>query len=156
MRRAALAGALVLAAGCLWMLELKAEPAADARLEPLRFRDIAGWDADDHAAAFRVFRRSCKAIIEADPVLRPAVAPEPNLHAACADALKLPDEVGPAEARLFFESHFEPLHIRPPSGHGFLTGYFEPEFDGALTRSAESSPCLLASRSTRRSRSWAA
>jgi membrane-bound lytic murein transglycosylase A len=40
--------------------------------------------------------------------------------------------------------HFEPLHIQPPSGRGFLTGYFEPEFEGALTRSADFPTPLLA------------
>src|SRR5215218_10809841 len=103
MKRAALAGALVLVAGCVSMLELKAEPGSDARLEPLNFSDIAGWEADDHAAAFRVFRHSCRAIVDADPVLRPAVSPNPNLRAVCTAALELPDRIEPAEARRFFE-----------------------------------------------------
>jgi membrane-bound lytic murein transglycosylase A len=36
------------------------------------------------------------------------------------------------------------LHIRPASGRGFLTGYFEPEYPGSLTRTAEFPVPLLA------------
>jgi membrane-bound lytic murein transglycosylase A len=140
--RRALAGAVLLAG--LSMLELKAEPVGDARLEPVPFANLAGWREDDHAAAFRVFRRSCKAITEADPALRPALAPSQDLRSVCEAALALADDVAPAEARRFFEAHFEPLHIRPPSGQGFLTGYFEPEYAGSLTRTAEFQAPLLA------------
>lgn len=143
MSRAALAGVVLLAGP--WMLELKAEPAAHAaQLEPLRFSDIAGWREDDHAAAFRVFRRSCKAIVGAEAPLRPASVAGPDLRAVCAPALEVSDDLAPDQARRFFETHFEPLHVRPATGKGFLTGYFEPEFPGSLTRTAEFQTPLLA------------
>lgn len=148
MSRAALAGVLLLAGPS--MLELNAEPAAQdsathgARLEPLRFSDIAGWNEDDHAAALRVFRRSCKAIIEAAPPLRSANTPSPDLRTVCEAALGLPDHLAPADGRRFFETHFRPKHIRLATGEGFLTGYFEPEYDGSLTRTAEFQTPLLA------------
>ena len=142
MRPAALAGVLVLAG--LSMLELKAEPVGGARLEPLSFSDMAGWAEDDHSAAFRVFRRSCAAIVNADPALRPALAASPDLRAVCTTALALSDDPPQAEARRFFEARFQPLHVRLPSGDGFLTGYFEPEYDGSLTPTAEFQAPLLA------------
>jgi membrane-bound lytic murein transglycosylase A len=145
MSRAAVAGLLLLAAAYLPMLELNAEPAAgDARLEPLRFGDIAEWDRDDHAAAFRAFRRSCAAILQAEPALRPALQPSSDLRAACTAGLALPEHLESAEARRFFERHFEPLHVRPVTGRGFLTGYFEPEYNGSLEKSAEFQTPLLA------------
>jgi membrane-bound lytic murein transglycosylase A len=49
-----------------------------------------------------------------------------------------------ADARAFFERHFAPHEIVPASGSGFLTGYYEPETDGSLTRSAEFTAPLLA------------
>jgi membrane-bound lytic murein transglycosylase A len=140
--RPALAGVLLLAG--LPMLELKAEPVGGARLEPLSFADMAGWADDDHSAALRVFRRSCAAILNADPALRPALAASPDLTAACEAALGLADEPAPAEARAFFETRFQPLHVRLPSGEGFLTGYFEPEYDGSLTPTEEFAAPLLA------------
>jgi membrane-bound lytic murein transglycosylase A len=140
--RPALAGVLLLAG--LPMLELKADPIGDARLEPLQFGDMAGWVEDDHSAAFRVFRRSCNAVVNADPALRPASPTGPHLRAVCAAALALADTIPPAEARRFFEARFQPLHVRPPSGRGFLTGYFEPEYEGSLTRTPEFPAPLLA------------
>jgi membrane-bound lytic murein transglycosylase A len=140
----ALAGALLLVAG-FSMLELKAEPApGDARLEPVGFDDLAGWSEDDHGAAFAVFRRSCVSIARSDPVLRPASAAGPDLRAACAAALALPNRPASHEARRFFETHFQPVHVRPGSGSGFLTGYFEPEYEGSMTRTAEFQTPLLA------------
>jgi membrane-bound lytic murein transglycosylase A len=140
--RPALAGLLLLAG--LPMLELKAEPIGGARLEPKSFSDLRGWPEDDHAAALRVFRRSCAAIVNADPALRPATPPSQDLRAVCEAALALRDDPTPAEARRFFEKHFAPSHIRPSSGDGFLTGYFEPEYAGSLTRTAEFQAPLLA------------
>jgi membrane-bound lytic murein transglycosylase A len=145
MSRAALAAIVLFVAGGLPMLDLKAEPAADVvRLKPLRFGDLAGWQADDHAAAFRVFRRSCAAIVNGAPVLRPGSVAGPELRAVCEAALALSDPLPAEQARCFFETHFTPTGVRPPSGDGFLTGYFEPEYEGSLTETAEFRTPLLA------------
>ena len=58
-----------------------------------------------------------------------------DLLAVCREALKTPD-LGKAEARLFFETHFQPFAVMPHSGNGFLTGYYEPEFQGSRTPDA--------------------
>ncbi len=94
---------------------------------PLAFADLKGWRQDDHAAAFAVFRRFCTAEMPGD--------------AALAYVCKAADTSGLLEgdaARTFFETHFIPVEIVPKDASGerpgFLTGYYEPEFDGALER----------------------
>lgn len=130
------AGRALVACCLLWTLtmppaESAPAPVDGARLEPVSFGDLAGWDRDDHAEAFRAFLRSCKAV----EALRPAQAPHPDLLAVCREALRagaLPD----AAARGFFETYFRPVAVVPHTGSGFLTGYYEPEFQGSRTRDA--------------------
>ncbi|MGO4408255.1 murein transglycosylase A [Bosea sp. RAF48] len=105
-----------------------------ARAEQRAPHEIDGWARDDHARAFAIFARGCMA----DPPLRQAV-PLPDILAdACdkAKALAAKGEVGRNEARGFFERNFDFWRIRPANADtGFTTGYFEPEFEGALSRS---------------------
>ena len=110
---------------------------AGARAVGLAFADIAGWVADDHAAVFATFLVSCRAVMADAPALRPAVAALPQLRTVCAAALTLPGPVRGETARTFFETNFMPHRILPEQGAGFLTGYFEPEIDGALTPTAQ-------------------
>ncbi|MCO5090496.1 MltA domain-containing protein [Bosea sp. (in: a-proteobacteria)] len=105
-----------------------------ARAEALSPAALPGWAEDDHAAAFAVFARGCAA----DPPLRQGVPVPERLAAVCdaAKALVVAGPVGRAEARAFFERHFSFWRIRPEEGAtGFTTGYFEPEFEGSLSRS---------------------
>lgn len=127
--RGAFAGMLLVTAADAASLRI-----GEARLEPRAFSDLAGWAADDHAAAFNAFRRSCERSLTGDPALRPALAAEASLVRICREALAAG---GPtkAAARAFFESHFDPFEVRPPEGSGFLTGYYEPEFEGSRERS---------------------
>lgn len=114
----------------------RADPApptvAGARLDRLSFDRLQGWLADDHHAAWQAFRRSCKARSDSRPALRPADAAPDGLAAACRAALDLTGPVENGAAREFFERFFEPVEVVPPSGKGFLTGYFEPEYEGSL------------------------
>jgi membrane-bound lytic murein transglycosylase A len=114
----------------------------DAELRPLSFAELDGWPDDDHAAAFATFRRTCKSLTESDAALRPARAPDRALLAACRAALALPHP-GRVEARVFFEAHFQPFAVVPPAGHGFLTGYYEPEFHGSRQKTGSFSVPLL-------------
>jgi membrane-bound lytic murein transglycosylase A len=144
-RRAA--GALVLLAVLLPMLELTAEPSeslGEVRLEPARFESLAGWADDDHGAAFAIFRRSCRSAAERAPPLRPAREAGPELAAVCRAVLALPESPTRAAARGFFKTHFRPHRVLPPAGRGFLTGYFEPEYEGSLAPSATFGTPLLA------------
>ena len=107
----------------------------DAQLEPVAWSDIAGWPADDHAAAFRTFLKSCRAIVAAKAVGRHAVSSA--LAGACRSAFKV-HPVTAAKARTFFERHFVPLRIaRLGETDGFLTGYYEPVVAGSRIRTSE-------------------
>lgn len=118
---------------------------ADTTLRPLTFAALSGWAQDDLSKAVGPFRDTCRAILvpPADPALRPVVPTPPALAAICRRALETPLETD-AAARKFFEREFRPYEVLPPVGHGFLTGYFEPEVDGSLTRTADFTAPLLA------------
>lgn len=105
-----------------------------ARSEPLSPHDIPGWQGDDHGKAFAIFARGCMV----DPPLRQAVPLPDALAAVCekAKVLAAAGSVNAEQARDFFERNFSFWHIRPADAEtGFMTGYFEPEFEGSLTRS---------------------
>jgi peptidoglycan lytic transglycosylase A len=101
---------------------------SDAALVPIAYADLPGWDVDDHAAALAVFRRTCATSSAARELAR-----------VCAAALAM----GPtdaAEARRFFEQNFDAYRA---DRSGFLTGYFEPQIDGARLATARFSAPLL-------------
>ncbi|MET0743931.1 MAG: MltA domain-containing protein [Microvirga sp.] len=132
MRGAGLA-ALVLFAGASALTAPTPGSAGSAGLRPLAFADLAGWPDDDHAAALRAFRRSCAALLDETTPLRPARAADAGLREACRAALAEPD-ASADRARRFFETRFAPFEIVPETGAGFLTGYYEPEFQGSRER----------------------
>ncbi|WID94367.1 MltA domain-containing protein [Bosea vestrisii] len=95
---------------------------------------LAGWGTDDQLAVLRLFAQGC----ETDPPLRQGAVPSPALPALCtkAAALFATGDVTQDAARRFFADNFTFWRIRPPGAdRGFMTGYFEPEFEGSLTRS---------------------
>jgi membrane-bound lytic murein transglycosylase A len=102
---------------------------------PVAWAEIAGWAEDDHLAAYRAFRVSCKSIAEqrmppSDPKALGSSLREPCL------AAKATDIFDDARARAFFEEHFLPLRIsRLGETDGFVTGYYEPVIDGSRTQS---------------------
>ena len=114
---------------------MTAEPPA-CRLVPLSFADLAGWDADDHAAALAAFRRGA-AVLADHPPKRRALGTDAEALAAClARAGAMPADVDQPTARAFFEREFRPFEVLPDGGAGFFTGYYEPVVDGARRRSA--------------------
>ena len=107
---------------------------AGAIAEALQPAGITGWIRDDHSAAFSIFARGC----QAEPPLRAAVSVPAALASVCEQAgrLQARGDVSRDAAQTFFETHFTFWRIRPaPDRAGFMTGYFEPEFEGSLTRS---------------------
>lgn len=105
-----------------------------ARAEPVAPASLAGWNADDQLAVLRLFAQGC----QADPPLRQGASPLPALPALCtkAAALLAAGNVSGDAARRFFAENFAFWRIRPAGAErGFMTGYFEPEFEGSLTRS---------------------
>jgi membrane-bound lytic murein transglycosylase A len=106
---------------------------AGARAEPVAPASLAGWNAEDQRSVLRLFAQGC----ESDPPLRQGAAPPSALPSLCtkAAALLTAGEIGPDAARRFFSDNFAFWRIRPAGAeHGFMTGYFEPEFEGSLTR----------------------
>lgn len=104
-----------------------------AQYLPLAWADVKGWSDDDHLAAYKTFRASCKTINAQTG------APEPkplgaSLNEPCkaAKSLELSDD---AKAKAFFEQNFAPLRIsRLGEPDGFVTGYYEPVLEGSRTQ----------------------
>lgn len=90
-------------------------------LRPIAFSDIDGWTTDDHAAAFHAFLKSCRRA--------------PDRDAASTAALALPETIDREAARIFFETYFV-AHAVEGSAPGLVTGYYEPEVQGARKRNA--------------------
>jgi membrane-bound lytic murein transglycosylase A len=110
-----------------------------ATFKPVPFSDLPGWEADDHAAAFAAFLKSCARITAAARAGNKAgkVAIPPELLAICADAARLPGAVGDrAGAKAFFEARFQPHAVVHKGSAGLLTGYYEPVLDGSRKQDA--------------------
>jgi len=109
----------------------------DTALEFLSFRDLDGWTADDHAAAFAAFRKSCVVVVKRGEPARPRPLDE-GLGEVCPLALKLPERPDGETARRFFEENFRPVRIaRLGDSDGLLTGYYEPEVEGRRSPGGE-------------------
>lgn len=85
--------------------------AGAGQAQEMRFADLDGWAADDHAAALAAFRVTCN------------TDKARGLKAACAAAETARD------ARAFFETEFRPVAVP-----ALFTGYYEPEFRGSPER----------------------
>jgi membrane-bound lytic murein transglycosylase A len=117
-----------------WPLQI-----SGSQYAPLAWSQIAGWNDDDHLAAYRAFRASCKPIaaqkdLPADSSPADSKALGVSLRDPCriAKGLDLFDGV---RAKAFFEEQFLPLRIsRLGEGEGFVTGYYEPVIDGSRTQ----------------------
>lgn len=94
---------------------LLAGPAMARQVTLLEFSDLRGWEADNHAAALRVFRNTCGELEGGD------------WRSLCAVARGVK---GRDAARSFFEAFFRPVLIEDGAPMLF-TGYYEPELDGA-------------------------
>ncbi len=101
---------------------------------PMSFADVPGWNEDDHLAAYKAFRTSCKPIA----AQRAGPADDKALGNSLRDPCRLARETNisdAATARVFFEAHFIPLQIsRLGEGDGFVTGYYEPVLEGSRTQ----------------------
>ena len=112
-----------------WPLEI-----TGSQYSPVAWSDIAGWNEDDHLAAYKAFRTSCMSIAEQRNTPTDPKALGTSLREPCrvAKALDITDR---AKARIFFEEHFLPLRIsRLGEDAGFVTGYYEPVIDGSRTQ----------------------
>jgi peptidoglycan lytic transglycosylase A len=118
-----------------------------AQVEPLGFTKLDGWQADDHAAAFAAYLKSCSAILQGTKAMRRARPVYGGLYNACEKAAKLSagGALDRTQARKFFESNFKPVRILPElhtygyytGADGFYTGYYEAEVTGSRVKTAE-------------------
>ena len=118
-----------------------------AEVQPLTFAGLDGWKADDQAAAFETYMKSCSAILHGTAAMRKARPVYGGLYNACAKATALAasGKVDTVTARKFFEDNFQPVRILPPmhtygyytGADGFYTGYYEPEVAGSRVKTAE-------------------
>lgn len=96
------------------------------RFVPIDFAEIDGWQADNQAPAFATLLRSCAKIS--------SKAASTNISAGVCKAafdLAARGPVGRDAARAFFEAHYTPNRVIAAKP-GRVTGYYEPELDGAL------------------------
>jgi membrane-bound lytic murein transglycosylase A len=100
----------------------KVEKEAAVSFVPVTFAEIEGWQADDQGAAFPALLKSCGKI-----------KPESVSVGACAAALELASSgaVSRDAARTFFEANYTPNRIVDVPKPGLVTGYYEPEVEGA-------------------------
>lgn len=115
---------------------MKAEAAGPQRIS---YADLDGWNTDDQSAALGAFKRSCARILKLSPSAPLDTKGGDNLYGkagdwqpACEAAMQVGDGAASANARGFFQHWFVP--VRLPAEKGLLTGYYEPEMKGALTR----------------------
>ncbi|HWT29473.1 MAG TPA: MltA domain-containing protein, partial [Propylenella sp.] len=111
-----------------------------AVLQPIAFADLPGWAEDDHSAAFRTFLAGALLIAAAPPTTRALGIDGQGLQRVARRASSLPEDIGSAEARRFFERHFRPHRI---DAAGFVTGYFEPEVPASRIRTPDFSVPLF-------------
>lgn len=85
------------------------------------FAVLAGWDAEDHLAAFKAFRSTC------------GVANDEATASVCRKSKMLggPDE---ASAKAFLEANFRP---EPVGDTGLLTAYFAPVYEARTAKDEE-------------------
>ena len=105
-----------------------------SQYQPLAWADIQGWNDDDHLAAYKAFRTSCKPIAAQQGLPPESKALGSSLRDPCriAKGLELADSV---KAKDFFEQNFVPLRIsRLGEDAGFVTGYYEPVLEGSRTQ----------------------
>ena len=101
-----------------------------AQYLPLVWADVKGWSDDDHLAAYKTFRASCRSI-NAQTGAAESKALGASLSEPCRAAKSL-DLTDDAKAKTFFEDNFSPLRIsRLGEPDGFVTGYYEPVLDGS-------------------------
>jgi peptidoglycan lytic transglycosylase A len=112
-----------------WPLEI-----SGSQYLPVAWADIVGWRDDDHLAAYKAFRVSCKPIAAQRTPPADPKALGTSLRDPCRAARAVEISDGP-KAKAFFEEQFLPLRIsRLGEGDGFVTGYYEPVIDGSRTQ----------------------
>jgi membrane-bound lytic murein transglycosylase A len=93
---------------------------------PVEWSSLESWESDNHSDAWAGFLKSCQKL------------DHEQWRAVCDLAVNSGD-LDDAEAREFFESHFEvrPVYAKGGETQGLITGYYEPLLKGSWERSEE-------------------
>ncbi len=93
---------------------------------PVEWSSLESWESDNHSDAWAGFLKSCQKL------------DHQQWRAVC-DLAENSGNLGDAEAREFFESHFEvrPVYAKGGETQGLITGYYEPLLKGSWERSEE-------------------
>jgi membrane-bound lytic murein transglycosylase A len=93
---------------------------------PVEWSSLEGWELDNHSDAWAGFLKSCQKL------------DHQQWRAVC-DLAENSGDLDDAEAREFFESHFEvrPVYAKGGETQGLITGYYEPLLKGSWERSEE-------------------
>ncbi|MDN4986229.1 MltA domain-containing protein [Bradyrhizobium sp. WYCCWR 13022] len=109
-----------------------------AQYLPLAWADVKGWSDDDHLAAYRTFRASCRSINAQTGASEPKSLELKALGGSLSEPCRAARSLQPtdeATAKSFFENNFSPLRIsRLGEPDGFVTGYYEPVLEGSRTQ----------------------
>jgi len=123
-------------------------PEVEIYESPRWYTGLTDWAISDHRPALDAFKRSCQSFAKADPQtwLNPNLTEYGRFkdwRPACMAAARL--NTTATEARLFFESQFEPISLSTrEGGTGLLTGYYEPEIEVRITPDETYSEPILA------------
>lgn len=103
--------------------------------EPISMASLPGWQHDDHKKALETFQSSCQEILTTAHGFKRLAKFGGELQdwkTLCEAALKT------QAAKAFFENNFAAFKIHDPDRpQGLFTGYYEPEAEGSLTKTAQ-------------------
>ncbi len=111
-------------------------PKKSLNLRPVLFSSLQGWQKDNHLAAYKTWQISCDKILSRAKYYRSSSRVRRGLLSNCYKTKKLGSNIKAAQAKQFFEENFQPFEVRSPQKRGLLTGYFEPELNGSLKKTA--------------------
>lgn len=112
-------------------------------LAPVAFQDLPGWQADRVAEALPALLRSCGRVSALPAGQSPDSAPAD--WAGVCDAARAVPAGDEAAARSFVEQRFRPYAVgNDGQTAGLLTGYYEPQLEGAQVADARMQTPLLA------------
>lgn len=100
----------------------------------IRFDNLPGWQREDHKAAYAAFYASASYLLQNPPKPHGDDVDVDALLNCAQKALDLGCELDADKAQEFFEEFFELANL---DEDGFVTGYFEPSFEGSRTQSAD-------------------
>lgn len=97
------------------------------------FDDLPGWRDDDPLPAFEAFRRSAFHV-PVKPYRSGALGVDFGAFVSAYAQARAAAPASRPEARAFFERHFVPMLVRPETGAGLVTGFYEPQVEASPVR----------------------